>query len=47
MNVFNVIPSLKNNPTNKAYTIIPTPNPTNLAGQRNPNDSTVNLVPQI
>ena len=47
MNVFNVIPSLKNNTTNKAYTIIPTPNPTNLAGQRNTNDSTVNLVPQI
>ena len=46
-NVFKVIPSLKNIPTNKAYTTIPTPNPINLAGQSNPKDSTVYLVPQI
>ena len=46
-NVFKVIPSLKNIPTNRAYTTIPTPNPINRAGHNIPKDSTVNLVPQI
>tara|TARA_R110002049_G_scaffold132412_1_gene291531 strand:+ start:321 stop:500 length:180 start_codon:yes stop_codon:yes gene_type:complete len=46
--VFGVIPSLKWNPINIVYVIIPIPNPINLAGHNIPfTPATVYLVPQI
>jgi hypothetical protein len=46
--VLMVIPSLKNIPTNTAYTTIPIPKPMNRDGHKTPSmDSTVYLVAQI